>query len=240
MIIYPAIDIKEGKCVRLAKQGKIEEMALFNENAVDMATKFEQLGAKFLHIIDLDGARIGKPQNISVISAMAVKLGIPIQVGGGIRSIEEIEIVLNKGIERVILGTSAVEDPKLVKEALANFGANIAIAVDAKDGKVFLDGWNKESEFSAVEFAKNMEDLGAKTIIYSDISKSGMLFGPNIKAIEKMKQSVNINIIAAGGVKSIEDIKTLKDIGMSGAIIGRALYTGEVKLEDALMIAEGK
>ncbi|MCX8129185.1 MAG: 1-(5-phosphoribosyl)-5-[(5-phosphoribosylamino)methylideneamino]imidazole-4-carboxamide isomerase [Clostridia bacterium] len=238
MIIYPAIDIKDGKCVRLA-QGKFTDVTVYSDNPVEMALKWENLGAEYLHIIDLDGARTGEPQNIATISEMAVKLGIPVQVGGGIRSIETIEIILCKGIQRIILGTSAVKDPDLVKKALKTFGENIVIGIDAKDGMVAIEGWAKTSEFTAVGFAKKMEDLGAKTIIYTDISRDGMLSGPNLKAMEEMVKAVNINVIASGGVGKIEDIKNLKDIGMPGVIVGKAIYTGDVDLEEAIKLAKG-
>ena len=181
-------------------------------------------------------ARTGKAQNIAVISEMAVKMGIPVQVGGGIRTIEMIETVLCKGIERVILGTSAVKDPELVKRAVKTFENNVVIGIDAKDGMVAIEGWEKTSEFKAVDFAKKMEELGAKTIIYTDISRDGMLIGPNLKAMEDMVKAVNIDVIASGGVGKLEDIKNLKETGVSGVIVGRALYTGDVDLKQAIEI----
>lgn len=237
MIIYPAIDIKDGKCVRLV-QGKFDDVTVYSDNPVEMALKWERLGAQYLHVVDLDGARYGKPQNIAVISEMAVNLGIPVQVGGGIRTIETIEIVLSKGIERIILGTSAVRDSKLVKLALQNFENSIVIGIDARDGMVAIEGWAKTSSFTAVGFAKKMEELGAKTIIYTDISKDGMLSGPNFKAMEEMVREVGVDIIASGGVSSIDDIKRLKDIGVAGVIIGKALYTGDIDLKEALEAAK--
>jgi phosphoribosylformimino-5-aminoimidazole carboxamide ribotide isomerase len=237
MIIYPAIDVKDGKCVRLA-QGKFNDVTVYSDDPVDMALKWEKLGAEYLHIIDLDGARTGKPGNIATISEMAVKLAIPVQVGGGIRSIETIEIVLCKGIQRVILGTSAVNDPELVKRALKTFGENVVIGIDARNGKVAIEGWEKTSDLTAVDFAKRMEDLGAKTIIYTDIARDGMLSGPNLKAMEEMVKAVGVNVIASGGVSKLEDIKNLKEIGMPGVIVGKALYTGDVDLKEALEIAK--
>jgi phosphoribosylformimino-5-aminoimidazole carboxamide ribotide isomerase len=237
MIIYPAIDVKDGKCVRLA-QGKFNDVTVYSDDPVDMALKWEKLGAEYLHIIDLDGARTGKPGNIATISEMAVKLAIPVQVGGGIRSIETIEIVLCKGIQRVILGTSAVNDPELVKRALKTFGENVVIGIDARNGKVAIEGWEKTSDLTAVDFAKRMEDLGAKTIIYTDIARDGMLSGPNLKAMEEMVKAVGVNVIASGGVSKLEDIKNLKEIGMPGVIVGKALYTGDVDLKEVLEIAK--
>jgi phosphoribosylformimino-5-aminoimidazole carboxamide ribotide isomerase len=237
MIIYPAIDIKDGKCVRLV-QGQFNDETIYSNHPVEMARKFEQMGAEYLHVVDLDGARLGEPQNIAIISEMAVKLGIPIQLGGGIRTIEMIEIILCKGIERVILGTSAVKDPDMVKKAVQSFGRNLAVAIDARDGLVAIEGWAKTSSFTAVGFAKKMEDLGAKTIIYTDISRDGMLKGPNLKAMEEMVKSVGIEVIASGGVTSLEDIINLKELGVSGAIVGKAIYTGDIKLQEAIAAAK--
>lgn len=235
MIIYPAVDVREGKCVRLT-QGEFNKETVYSDNPVEMALRWEKMGAQYLHVVDLDGARTGKAQNIAVISEMAVKMGIPVQLGGGIRTIEMIETILCKGIERVILGTSAVKDPELVKRAVKTFENNVVIGIDAKDGMVAIEGWEKTSEFKAVDFAKKMEDLGAKTIIYTDISRDGMLNGPNLKAMEEMVKAVNIDIIASGGVGKLEDIKNLKEVGVSGAIVGRALYTGDVDLKQAIEI----
>lgn len=235
MIIYPAVDVREGKCVRLT-QGEFNKETVYSDNPVEMALRWEKMGAQYLHVVDLDGARTGKAQNIAVISEMAVKMGIPVQLGGGIRTIEMIETILCKGIERVILGTSAVKDPELVKRAVKTFENNVVIGIDAKDGMVAIEGWEKTSEFKAIEFAKKMEDLGAKTIIYTDISRDGMLNGPNLKAMEDMVKAVKIDIIASGGVGKIEDIKNLKEVGVSGAIVGRALYTGDVDLKQAIEV----
>lgn len=237
MIIYPAIDIKDGRCVRLV-QGKFNDVTVYSDHPVDMAVKFEQMGAQYLHVVDLDGARLGHPQNIAVVSEMAVRLGIPIQLGGGIRTIETMEIVLCKGVERVILGTSAVNDQELVKKAVQSFGNNLAVAIDAKDGLVAIEGWAKTSSFTAVGFARKMEELGAKVIIYTDISRDGMLKGPNLKAMEEMVKAVKIDVIASGGVTNLQDIKNLKEIGVSGAIVGKALYTGDVDLKEAIEIAK--
>ena len=237
MIIYPSIDVKDGRCVRLS-QGKFNDETVYSDYPVEMAKKFDQLGAEYLHVIDLDGARLGEPQNIAVISEMAVTVGIPIQLGGGIRTIETMEIVLCKGIERIILGTSAVNSQELVKKAVQSFGMNLAIAIDARDGMVAIEGWAKTSSFTALGFAKKMEDIGAKVIIYTDISRDGMLKGPNLKAMEEMVKAVDIEVIASGGVTSLEDIKNLKNIGVGGAIVGRALYTGDIDLREAIAAAK--
>lgn len=236
MIIYPAIDVKDGRCVRLV-QGQFTDVTVYSDNPVEMARKFEQMGAQYLHVVDLDGARLGEPRNTAIVSEMAVKLGIPVQLGGGIRTIEMIEIILCKGIHRVILGTSAVKDPNLVKRALQTFENNLAVGIDAKNGMVAIEGWAKTSEFTAIGFAKKMQELGARTIIYTDISRDGMLAGPNLKAMEEMVKAVDIEVIASGGVKSIDDIRNLKNIGVAGVIVGKALYTGDVDLAEAIRIA---
>ena len=236
MIIYPAIDIIGGKCVRLT-QGQYDKMDIYNDDPVSVAIGWEKAGAKFIHVIDLDGARLGEPVNLGTASKIAVNVSVPIQLGGGIRTIEDIEIAMTKNINRLILGTSAVKNAKLVKRAVDTFGEGIAIAVDAKNGRVAIQGWEELSDQNAVEFAKIMESLGAKTIIYTDITKDGMLSGPNFEAIEEISNAVGLEIIAAGGVTSVEDIRKLKDAGASGAIIGKALYTGDIKLEEALKIA---
>ena len=233
MIIYPAVDIKDGKCVRLI-QGKFDDVTVYSDNPVEMALKWEREGAMYLHVIDLDGARTGEPKNLSVISEITARLGIPVQMGGGIRSIDTIEYIISRGVERVILGTSAVNNPELVKSALKKFGNNIAIGIDARDGMVAIEGWEKTSSFAAVDFAKKMEDIGAKTIIYTDISRDGMLAGPNLKAMEEMAGAVGIEVIASGGVGSVQDIKDLKNTGVDGVIVGKALYTGNVNLAEAI------
>ncbi|MDP4181606.1 MAG: 1-(5-phosphoribosyl)-5-[(5-phosphoribosylamino)methylideneamino]imidazole-4-carboxamide isomerase [Bacillota bacterium] len=237
MKIYPAIDVKDGRCVRLV-QGKFNDVTVYSDNPLEMALKWESLGAEYLHVVDLDGARVGEPQNTAVISEVAVKLGIPVQLGGGIRSIEMIEIILCKGIQRVILGTSAVNDPDLVAKAVKTFENSLVVGIDAKDGFVAIEGWAKTSSFTATSFAKKMEDLGAKTIIYTDIATDGTLAGPNLRAMEEMVKAVNVEIIASGGVSSIDDIRMLKEVGVSGAIIGKALYTGNIDLTEAIKIAK--
>ncbi|GAE88304.1 1-(5-phosphoribosyl)-5-[(5-phosphoribosylamino)methylideneamino]imidazole-4-carboxamide isomerase [Acetivibrio straminisolvens] len=237
MIIYPAVDIKDGRCVRLV-QGEFDKVTVYSDDPVEMGLKWEKMGAEYLHVVDLDGARTGNVHNTPIISEMAVKLGIPVQLGGGIRTIETIETLLCKGIHRVILGTSAVKNPELVKQALKTFESSIVIGIDAKDGMVAIEGWAKTSEFTAIGFAKKMEELGAKTIIYTDISRDGMLAGPNLKAMEEMVKAVNIEVIASGGVSNLEDIRNLKNVGVSGVIVGKALYTGSLDLKEAIEVAK--
>jgi phosphoribosylformimino-5-aminoimidazole carboxamide ribotide isomerase len=229
MVIYPAVDIKDGKCVRLV-QGKFDAVTVYSDSPVDMAFKWEKIGAEYLHVIDLDGARNGKIKNIGIIGDIASKLSIPIQVGGGIRTLETIQQLLGKGVQRVILGTAAVRDRKLVAEAVRLFGESIVIGIDAKGGRVAIEGWEKTSDFTSIAFAKMMQDIGVKTIIYTDIARDGMLKGPNLKAMEEMAREVDVDVIASGGVGCHKDVEDLKKTGVAGVIIGKALYTGNVDL----------
>ena len=205
-----------------------------------MAKQWEEEGSEFIHIVDLDGAKMGESKNLDIIFNIVKELKVPIQLGGGIRNIESIEKILLNGVKRVILGTSAVENQEMVKEAVKKFNDGIAIGIDAKDGIVAINGWEKKSTFGAVDFAKKMEDIGVGTIIYTDISRDGMLIGPNYEAMAEMKNSVNINVIASGGVSKKEDVIKLKEAGLDGAIIGKALYTGDIKLKEVLEIAKSR
>ncbi len=233
MIIYPAIDIIDGKCVRL-QQGSYSEVTVFGDSPVDMARKWESLGAEYLHVVDLDGARSGKSENAEIIKQIAKTLKIPVQIGGGIRNLETIETYLSGGLSRVILGTSAVNNREMLVSALKEYKDKIAVGIDAKDGKVAIHGWEKTSDFTAVEFAREVESLGTKTIIYTDISRDGMLKGPNLQAMKEMADSVSLNVIASGGVSKLTDIVDLKQTGVSGVIVGKALYTGNVNLKEAI------
>ncbi|EGD47473.1 phosphoribosylformimino-5-aminoimidazole carboxamide ribotide isomerase [Ruminiclostridium papyrosolvens DSM 2782] len=233
MIIYPAIDIIGGKCVRL-QQGSYSDVTVFGDSPVDMARKWESLGAEYLHVVDLDGARSGKSENAEIIAQIAKTLKIPVQIGGGIRTLETIEAYLSGGLSRVILGTSAVNNREMLISALKEYKDKIAVGIDAKDGKVAIHGWEKTSDFTAVEFAKEVEALGTKTIIYTDISRDGMLKGPNLQAMKEMADSVSLNVIASGGVSKLADIVDLKQTGVSGVIVGKALYTKNVNLKEAI------
>lgn len=235
MTIYPAIDMLGGKCVRLT-QGRYDDSTVYGENPADVAKEWEQKGASWLHIVDLDGARAGEPVNIEAIKNIIKSVSIPIQLGGGIRTMEHIETLISMGISRVILGTSAVKNRQLVLDAVAKFGDKIAVGIDAKDGFVAISGWEQVSEFKAVEFAKIIEACGVKTIIYTDIATDGMLTGPNLEAMSEMVSEVSINVIASGGVGKLDDVKNLIPTGVSGVIIGRALYAGKLNLEDAICL----
>lgn len=237
MIIYPAIDIIGGKCVRLT-QGDYSRSVIYRDDPVETALNFEKAGAGYIHVVDLDGARLGEPVNLGMASRIAVNVSVPVQLGGGIRTIDDIQIALNKGMSRVILGTAAVRNVALVKEAVELFGDAIAIAIDARQGKVAISGWSEICGEDAVAFAKHMESIGVKTVIYTDILKDGMLGGPNIEQTKMIVDAVEINVIAAGGVSSLDNIRKLKEIGAKGAIVGKALYTGDMDLAQALKTAE--
>jgi phosphoribosylformimino-5-aminoimidazole carboxamide ribotide isomerase len=234
MIIYPAIDIKDGRCVRLL-QGRFEDETVFG-SPVEMAKKWVSMGACWLHTVDLDGARCGNSSNRKIVSEIARVSGIPVQMGGGIRTMEDIDEVLDLGIHRVILGTAAVNNPQLVKEALLKYPERVAVGIDAKDGRVAIEGWERVSSHTALDFAKTMEQLGCKVIIYTDIATDGMLQGPNLEAMEEMIRSVGMEVIASGGVSSIADLISLKNIGAAGAITGKAIYTGAINLEQAIQM----
>ena len=233
MRIYPAIDIIDGACVRLV-QGDYSQKTKFNDSPLDVAKKWETLGGEFIHIVDLDGAKSGTMPNFELIKNIAQALSVPIEVGGGIRDMEAIEKYLENGVSRVILGTSALSKPELVKEAVLIYGDRIAVGIDAKNGMVAVNGWEEVSERNAIEMAKEMELLGVKYIIYTDIATDGMLNGPNLEAMKEMVNAVSVNIIASGGVTTTQDIEDLKKVGVEGAIIGKALYTERIDLKEAI------
>ncbi|MDD2619630.1 MAG: 1-(5-phosphoribosyl)-5-[(5-phosphoribosylamino)methylideneamino]imidazole-4-carboxamide isomerase [Syntrophomonadaceae bacterium] len=237
MIIYPAIDLKEGQCVRLV-QGRASDKTVYSDSPSSMARCFQELGAAWLHIVDLDGAFSGKPGNLQAIESIAAAVSLKFQVGGGLRSLEDVERVLRLGAQRVIIGSRAVTSPDFVKMLLDKFGAEkIVLGLDAKDGMVAVDGWVSTSNFKAVELGLQMKSLGIKRVVFTDISRDGVLKGPNLASIEEMARKTGLEIIASGGVSSLENIKALKameDTGVSGAIIGKALYDGMLNLSDAL------
>lgn len=236
MKLYPAIDIKNGQCVRL-KQGQFEDILVYSNSPVGVAKKWEDSGASFIHLVDLDGALVGHSVNDDVIREIASTVKIPIQVGGGIRTIKDIEHKLNLGVTRVILGTKAVENPMFIKEVIHSFGADkIVIGIDAKSGMVAIQGWEKLSNYNAVSLAIEMKEIGVKTIIYTDISKDGMLQGPNIEHTKEMVESTGLNIIASGGVSSMMDLDALNKINVEGAVIGKALYENKIDLKQAVSI----
>lgn len=239
MRIYPAIDIKDGKCVRLLR-GNFNDMTIYGDNPEEMARKWESLGGEYIHVVDLDGALKGHGVNAEAIKAICKAVSVPVQTGGGIRTIADIESKLERGISRVIIGTKAVSDSEFVKDAIRRYGEKIVIGIDAKDGMVAIEGWEKTSEFTAVEFGKRMVDIGVKTIIYTDIATDGTLMGPNVSAMAEMVKSTGADIIASGGIGNIEHIKSLVRTGVEGVITGRALYTGNIELPEAIKAGKGE
>jgi len=240
MIIYPAIDLKDGQCVRLV-QGKAENKTVYSDNPGEMAGDWQKQGARWLHVVDLDGAFAGRPVNTPAIMAIANAIDIPFQVGGGLRRREDVAEVLKAGARRVIIGTKAVNSPDFVKSLLDEFGPDrIVLGLDARDGMVAVEGWVSTSNLTALEFAVTMKGLGITTAVYTDISRDGLLQGPNLKAIEDMARQSGLQIIASGGVSSRENIvalKALEDCGVIGAIMGKALYDGKITLPEALEAA---
>lgn len=238
MKLFPAIDIKEGQCVRL-RQGKFKEISVYSESPLIIAKSWEQQGASYIHVVDLDGALLGQSANIKAIKEIVDNIKIPIQVGGGIRTIQDIENKLALGVSRVIIGTKAVTDPGFVNEAIQVFGPEkIVVGIDAKDGLVAIEGWEEISNYNAVDVALTMARYGVKTIIYTDISKDGMLQGPNVSYTKEMIDSTGLKIIASGGVTSLTDLEQLKEINSFGAIIGKALYENKINLNEAIKLFE--
>ena len=233
MRIYPAIDIKDGKCVRLFK-GQFSDVTVYGDSPAEMAKKWESLGGEYIHVVDLDGALKGHGVNAAKIKEICDSVNVPVQTGGGIRTMEDIEAKLACGIDRVIIGTKAVSDSEFVKRAVDKYGKKIVIGIDAKDGMVAIEGWEKTSDFTAVEFAKKMVNIGVQTIVYTDIATDGTLAGPNVNAMSEMASAVNADIIASGGVGSLDHIKSLVTTGVEGVIVGKALYTDKVDLTEAI------
>lgn len=236
MKVYPAIDILGGKAVRL-RQGRKSDATVYGD-PLEMAKKWVAKGAEWLHVVDLDGAFEGMPKNIGVLRKMAAAVpNAKIQLGGGIRSMETIETLLDAGIQRVVLGTAAVQDQEFVKTALAEQPYNVAIGIDARDGNVQVAGWTEDSHFAAIDLANRLHDLGAKLVIYTDIARDGVLEGPNIEAMKEMLDNTEVSVIASGGVSSIADIRQLADLDhwrLDGVIIGKALYEGRIEIEEAM------
>ena len=241
MIIFPAIDIRDGKCVRLFK-GDFNQETVFSDKPEEMAEKWQAEGAEFLHLVDLDGALAGKSQNLATVKKIIAAVNIPVELGGGIRTMENIDEVLALGVKRVILGSVAVKNPELVKEACAKYGERIVVGIDAEDGIVAVDGWGVSGNVDVITLAKEMAKAGVKTIIYTDISRDGTLAGVNVEATAKLARESGINIVASGGVKSTADIKALlpyeKD-GIEGVIVGKSIYMKTLDLAEAIEIGRG-
>ena len=241
MRIYPAIDIRGGKAVRLYK-GDFAQETVFGEPA-EMAKKWEAAGGEFLHLVDLDGARAGKSMNLDVVKEIIAAVNIPVELGGGIRTMENIDEVLAAGVQRVILGSVAAKNPTLVKEACAKYGDRVVVGIDAKDGIVAVDGWEVSGDVEVTVLAKEMAKAGVKTIIYTDISRDGTLEGVNVEATAQLARESGIKIVASGGVKSIDDVKALlpyEKEGIEGVIVGKSIYMGTLDLTEAVKVAKGE
>lgn len=234
MQLYPAIDMKGGKCVRLT-QGLFDNVKVYSDTPADMAKLWVSQGATFLHIVDLDGALAGHSVNEDAIREIAASVNVPIQLGGGIRSAEAVKNMLALGITRCIIGTRAVEQPEFIRDLVQEFGADrIVVGVDAKDGMVVVEGWEKTSSLTAVELCEKMKVYGVKHIVYTDISRDGTLTGPNVSYTKMLTDKTGLDVIASGGMSCMEDLQNLYDSGIRGAIIGKALYENRISLPDAL------
>ncbi len=240
MILYPAIDLKDGQCVRLLR-GEMEAATVFNDDPAAQAAAFQEAGCDWLHLVDLNGAFAGEPVNAAAVEAILAAVSVPAQLGGGIRDMATIEAWLDKGLARVILGTVAVEDPDLVRDAARAFPGQVAVGIDARDGKVATRGWAEKTDVEATVLARRFEDAGVAAIIYTDIQRDGAMQGPNVEATAALARAVSIPVIASGGVSSLDDLIALRDCGVAldGAISGRALYDGALDLGQALAALRG-
>ncbi|WP_028592889.1 1-(5-phosphoribosyl)-5-[(5-phosphoribosylamino)methylideneamino]imidazole-4-carboxamide isomerase [Paenibacillus massiliensis] len=239
--IYPAIDIRGGKCVRLI-QGDYNRETVYNDNPLEVAREWERLGGTFIHLVDLDGAKAGHPVNDDIIRSIASAVQVPVQVGGGLRTRADVDRVLSLGVSRVILGTAAIEDRAFTEEVLGTYGDQIAIGLDARNGYVATRGWLETSEVKAEELARELAAKGAETFIFTDISRDGMMQGPNVEAILSLAKSSGRQVIASGGVSTMDDLLKLSSHakeGIGGAIVGKALYTGSIQLDEAIRAVAG-
>ena len=237
MLIYPAIDLYGGKAVRLYK-GDYAQMTVYNEDPVAVARDFQASGASCIHLVDLEGAKSGTTPNLETVCAIKKETGLFCEIGGGIRSMEVVSRYLDAGLDRVILGTAAVTDPAFLQAAVAKYGEKIAVGIDIKDGFVAIRGWTEKSEKDALEFAAQMQNMGVKTLICTDISKDGAMEGANHGLYKTLSERFGMQIIASGGVSSMEDVKRLAAMDLHGAIIGKAYYTGAIKLKEAIEVAK--
>ena len=237
MLIFPAIDLYEGKAVRLYK-GDYEQMTVYSDSPIELVEDFVEQGAKYLHLIDLEGAKTGQTPNLELIRDIRALSPLFTQVGGGIRSMDVVDAYLNAGVDRVILGTAAVTDPVFLEEAIKEFGDKIAVGADIKNGYIAISGWTESSGIDAFSFCRRMQDLGVKTLICTDISRDGAMQGTNRNLYRTLSRRHDMNIIASGGVSSIEDIRALREMELYGAVIGKAYYTGAIKISEALEVAK--
>lgn len=233
MIIFPAIDIKDNKCVRL-EQGNFNKLTSYSENPLEIAKQWEAKGAEYIHLVDLDGAKSQSDKNHNIIKSVVNGVNIPVQVGGGIRDYQRAESLLALGVDRIIIGTAAVKNPNLLDVLSKKYASRTAVSIDAVDGRVAVDGWQEISESNILSICSYMELKGIKHLICTDITKDGMLSGPNFELYRELSKNTSLNIIASGGVSSIADLEKLRKLDIYGAIIGKALYEGKFKLEEAL------
>ena len=236
MIIYPAIDLYKGQAVRLAR-GDYEDITVYSDNPVAVAESFKAAGSTAVHIVDLEGARDGVPANFDIIQRIALEVELDVQVGGGIRTLEIIEKYLNIGVRRVILGTAAVSSPGFLEEMVRRFGDAIAVSADIKDGFVAINGWTELSDFQLDDCCQTVENLGVKTLICTDISKDGLLSGTNMDLYRTLRENMSTYLIASGGITTLDEVRTLAQLKVDGAIIGKSLYAGNIKLEEAIAAA---
>lgn len=237
MIILPAIDLVQKKAVRLFK-GDYEKMTVYSNSPLDVAKDFENCGAKYIHIVDLEGAKSGETPNLDVVSSIAQNTSLFVEVGGGIRSLETAEKYFSSGVSRVILGTAAVCDENFLKEAVKLYGEKIAVGADVKDSAIAIKGWLEKSDYTLEAFFKKMQDIGVKNIICTDISKDGAMKGTNRELYKELSKKYSLDITASGGVSSLDDVKALKEMNLYGAIIGKAYYTGAIDLKEAIEVAK--
>jgi phosphoribosylformimino-5-aminoimidazole carboxamide ribotide isomerase len=237
MIIFPAIDLYEGKAVRLLR-GEYDKMTVYSDNPIEIARDFETQGATHIHMVDLEGAKTGETPNLEIVKQIATETGLFVEIGGGIRSMETVDKYIGAGVSRVILGTAAVENRDFLCEAVKKYGEKIAVGADIKDGFVAIKGWVEKSEFSCFEFCEEMQKIGVKTLICTDISKDGAMQGANLELYRELSQRLDMQIVASGGVSDMENVISLRTMEIYGAIIGKAYYTGAIDLKKAIEVAK--
>ena len=237
MIIFPAIDLYEGKAVRLLR-GEYDKMTVYSDNPIEIARDFETQGATHIHMVDLEGAKTGETPNLEIVKQIATETGLFVEIGGGIRSMETVDKYIGAGVSRVILGTAAVENRDFLCEAVKKYGEKIAVGADIKDGFVAIKGWLEKSEFSCFEFCEEMQKIGVKTLICTDISKDGAMQGTNLELYRELSQRLDMQIVASGGVSDMENVISLRAMEIYGAIIGKAYYTGAIDLKEAIEVAK--
>ncbi len=237
MYIFPAIDLYEGKAVRLLR-GEYDKMTVYSENPIEIALEFQRAGAKHIHMVDLEGAKSGDTPNLEIVRQVAEETELFVEIGGGIRSMEVIDKYIGAGVDRVILGTAAVENQDFVKAAVEKYGEKIAVGADIKDGFVAIKGWTEKSRYNCFEFCEMMQNLGVRTLICTDVSKDGAMQGTNRELYKELSEKFNMQIVASGGVSTIDDVKALAKMQLYGAIIGKAYYTKAISLEEAIEVAE--